>query len=152
MREAAACQQAQNRTGREPELVALWQAGKFLKTAVSGPAGDQYMVLFQQHISHGLTLRVPEAILQACGTAVSTQNQMVEIRTAGRSLARIQINAQEVETVMPEAVNSSGDYKSVDYDQLVPVLIEAVKQLKAEVDTLKSENAALRNTSNSSQP
>jgi hypothetical protein len=59
--------------------------------------------------------------------------------------------AQEIETVVPDAVcdapfdrdldgNSiSGDfYKTVRYDRLVPLLIEAIKELKAEVDTLKA--------------
>lgn len=46
--------------------------------------------------------------------------------------------AQEVEAVFPEIVaeNSEG-YKAVRYERLVAVLIEAVKELKSEVDALK---------------
>ena len=70
--------------------------------------------------------------------------------------------AQEVEVVVPEVVNTSSNtfrdadgvlvvveegetpptgvtgVKSVDYPVLVGLLIEAVKELKAEVDILKS--------------
>jgi len=46
--------------------------------------------------------------------------------------------AQEVEKVLPEVVRTNGDgIKSVAYGNLVSLLIEAVKELKAEVDELK---------------
>jgi hypothetical protein len=54
------------------------------------------------------------------------------------------IIAQEVEKVFPEVIHESahessdGDkYKTVAYDKLVPVLIEAIKELKAEIEELK---------------
>ena len=55
------------------------------------------------------------------------------------------IIAQEVEQVFPEVIHESphespeGDaYKTVAYDKLVPVLIEAIKELKAEIENLKA--------------
>jgi hypothetical protein len=51
--------------------------------------------------------------------------------------------AQEVEVVIPELVkeheglNGRGTFKSVDYNKLVPVLIESIKELKSEIDELK---------------
>ena len=45
--------------------------------------------------------------------------------------------AQEVQKVMPEVVHDEGEYMSVAYGNLVGVLIEAVKELKAEVEELK---------------
>ena len=38
---------------------------------------------------------------------------------------------------MPEVVHDENEYMSVAYGNLVGVLIEAVKELKAEVDELK---------------
>ena len=73
-----------------------------------------------------------------------------------RKIDNIGVIAQEVEEVLPqivkaapfdqhrskdtnwEFVSKSGeDYKTVDYDKLTALLIEAVKELKAEVDELK---------------
>ena len=54
--------------------------------------------------------------------------------------------AQEVEAVVPELVkeqqglNGRGKFKSVDYNKLVPILIESIKELKSEVDSLKLLN------------
>lgn len=50
--------------------------------------------------------------------------------------------AQEVEKVYPEVVYTANDNmqsKSIDYSKLVPALIESIKELKAEIETLKSQ-------------
>jgi hypothetical protein len=51
--------------------------------------------------------------------------------------------AQEVEAVMPELVADGGGGKSVEYPNLVAVLIEAVKELKAQNDALHERVDAL---------
>jgi len=51
--------------------------------------------------------------------------------------------AQELENVYPELVSTDKDgYKAVNYAQLTPVLLEAIKELKAENDALKARTAA----------
>lgn len=45
--------------------------------------------------------------------------------------------AQEMQQVIPEVVLQSTEYLSVAYGNLVGVLIEAIKELKLEIDTLK---------------
>ena len=56
-------------------------------------------------------------------------------RPEGRKVGVI---AQEVEKVLPEVVNTDGDgMKSVDYGKMVGVLIEAIKELKQEIEELK---------------
>jgi hypothetical protein len=46
--------------------------------------------------------------------------------------------AQEVQKVIPEAVFEGGEYLSVAYGNLVGVLVEAIKDLKTQVEELKN--------------
>lgn len=49
--------------------------------------------------------------------------------------------AQDIEKLYPELVlTDDNGYKSVDYSRLTPILVEAIKELKAEVDELKMAN------------
>jgi hypothetical protein len=55
--------------------------------------------------------------------------------------------AQEVETVLPQLVVDSGyqGYKTVKYDKLTALLIEAVKNQQGQIDELKQEIKRLKN-------
>lgn len=45
--------------------------------------------------------------------------------------------AQNVEKVVPEAVNEIDGYKGVDYARLIPLLIESIKEQQKEIEELK---------------
>jgi hypothetical protein len=66
------------------------------------------------------------------------------VRRGGRAGApQVGLLAQELEKVYPELVSTDAQgYKSVNYAQLTPVLIEAIKELKAENEALKAGAAA----------
>lgn len=67
---------------------------------------------------------------------------------------QIGVIAQDIEKIYPELVvtNDKG-FKSVNYAQLTPILIEAIKELhaiienqKSEINTLKSDNTTLKSS------
>ena len=61
--------------------------------------------------------------------------------------------AQDVQKVLPEAVSAVDDgYLGVDYTQLVPLLIEGMKQQQAEIETLRNEVADLKKLVNAETP
>jgi hypothetical protein len=53
----------------------------------------------------------------------------------------IGVIAQEIEAILPEIVATREDgYKAVKYDRIVALLIEAIKELKSQIDELKLKN------------
>ena len=88
-------------------------------------------------------------------TAYSDERLKTNIRTIDNALDKVSalrgvyfdkddkastgVIAQEIENVLPEVVNNDGEYKSVAYGNVVGVLIEAIKELKAEIEILKSK-------------
>ena len=58
---------------------------------------------------------------------------------------QIGLIAQEVEPVMAELVNTDEDgYKSLAYDKLSAVLVEATKELHESICELRNENKLLK--------
>jgi len=87
--------------------------------------------------------RIPDALNKVCQINGYTYDrtdfkpdpetgEMPETRQAG-------VVAQEVEKVLPEVVTGVEGSKAVAYGNMVGLLIEAIKELKAEVDDLKTQ-------------
>lgn len=79
-----------------------------------------------------------------------------EQRSDGNKLKEIGLLAQEVEQVIPEAVSFSklGNVKMLDYNMITPVLIKAIQEqeaiiesLQKEINKLKSSGTAAKNSS-----
>jgi hypothetical protein len=57
-----------------------------------------------------------------------------------RTYNDIGVIAQEIEAVLPQVVTTRDTgYKAVKYEKIIPLLIQAIKELKSEVDTLKQQ-------------
>ena len=55
------------------------------------------------------------------------------------------VSAQDVQKVLPEAVSEIADgYLGVDYTQLIPLLIEGMKQQQSQIDQLSEEIVELK--------
>ena len=75
----------------------------------------------------------------------ATQEQHAQARASEREKLRAELSqtqvgvvAQDVEAVLAQAVTTDADgYKSVQYDKLIPLLIEAIKEQQEEIDKLK---------------
>lgn len=61
----------------------------------------------------------------------------VSFKWKGTGEKSMGILAQEVEEVLPELINNSRNYKAVNYNGLIAVLIESIKELKQEIKQLK---------------
>ena len=60
---------------------------------------------------------------------------------ANESIAKIGLLAQEVQKAFPELVKTSNDSEgtlSVNYQGMIPVLINAIKEQQKQIDELKS--------------
>lgn len=80
-----------------------------------------------------------EKIMQLQGVNYFFNNEKYPERNFNKK-DQVGLIAQDVEEVVPELVFTDADgYKSIDYSKLTPVLIEAIKELKKEVDTLKTQ-------------
>jgi hypothetical protein len=80
-----------------------------------------------------------------------TENEKAEEFGYNNKELQVGVSAQEVQAILPEVVTaapfdldadgkskSGDDYMTVRYEKLVPLLIEAIKELKAEVEALKA--------------
>jgi hypothetical protein len=85
--------------------------------------------------------RLKKDINQITG-AVDLVNQLegVSFKWNETNESSIGLIAQDVEKIIPEIVTTGGDgYKSIQYGNLVAVLIEAVKEQQAEIEDLRRE-------------
>jgi hypothetical protein len=75
--------------------------------------------------------------IRTIDNALNLVNDMRGVYFTKDGEARTGVVAQEIEKVLPEVVRDNEEYKSVAYGHVVGVLIEAIKELKKEVETLK---------------
>ena len=69
-----------------------------------------------------------------------TENEVAKSLGYNNDKMQVGVSAQEVQAVLPEVVTAApidDKYLTVKYEKLVPLLIEAIKELKAELDEVK---------------
>ena len=79
-----------------------------------------------------------EKIMNISGNSYEWNETMKDL--TGRTGVHHGVLFQEVQKEFPEMVIKGNDgYLRVDYIQLIPVMIEAIKELKQEIDQLKQD-------------
>lgn len=65
-------------------------------------------------------------------------NETAQQMYPGRNIHDVGVLAQEIQKVLPEAVvERENGYLAVNYDKIIPLLIESIKELKTEISNLK---------------
>lgn len=109
----------------------------FTVTTSGGSTSDATLKTNIQNISGAL-----DKVCQLRGVNFEFIDEQLDTSNKGVQLGVI---AQDVEAQYPEiVVTSENGIKSVRYDRLVAPLIEAIKELKAELDSVKAEIAQLK--------
>ena len=88
-----------------------------------------------------IPIRNPNEKIKQIGGYTFDWNDKHEVFKGKKDIGVI---AQEVEKEFPELVSEDKGIKSVAYGNLVAVAFEAIKELKAEVDTLREEIRELK--------
>ncbi|GAB5417980.1 MAG: hypothetical protein Crog4KO_14330 [Crocinitomicaceae bacterium] len=92
-------------------------------------------------------------LLNGMSYTLTTNSKPAEGELTTTARQQYGVIAQEVEEVFPEMVqekalfNNAGDetvYKTVNYDQLIPVLIESIRELNEKVEKLEAEVKELK--------
>jgi len=89
-------------------------------------------------------VKIPDALEKVCSINGYTYERTdyvkdLEDPEAPDVLRQAGVVAQEVEKILPEVVSGKDGNKAVAYGNMVALMIEAIKELKAEVDDLKTQ-------------
>jgi hypothetical protein len=118
--------------------------------------GNIYAFYSDERLKNKIS-NIPNALdkIQKLNGFYYTNNDLAKSFGYDDEKIQIGVSAQEVKEIFPEIVslapfdskfnpetrgfisNSGEDYLTIDYSKLVPVLIEAIKELKAEIEKLK---------------
>lgn len=81
-----------------------------------------------------------EKVLQLNGVSYNWNDIAEQLENKDKTVREVGVIAQDVNAILPEVVTTRDNgYMAVRYEKLVPLLIEAIKELNEEVKTLKSK-------------
>ncbi len=84
-----------------------------------------------------------EPITDAANKVSTLRTVIGRLKTDEEDVRRPYLIAQDVQAVLPEAVSEcedrEGTHLGLSYTEVIPLLVAAIKELKAEIDTLKGQ-------------
>lgn len=112
----------------------------------AGPVADVYATVMADGFVSASDARLKTNVVELQGALDKVAQirgvQYHWIKPEMSQEVQIGVIAQEVQAVYPQLVHAGAEHLSVDYAKLTAVLIQAVKELKAEVEELKRAAAA----------
>jgi hypothetical protein len=79
-----------------------------------------------------------EKVNQISGNTYNWKNGFEEIHS--HTGTDVGVIAQEIEQILPQIVtNRDNGFKAVQYEKIIPLLIESIKELSAKVDRLENK-------------
>jgi len=143
----------QNTTGSAATFTSTSQNSQFnsvgVGTAGSGTAGEiratnNVTAYYSDARLKDFKGTIPNALdkVHALNGYYFTENAKAKELGYNNDKQQVGVSAQEVEAVLPEVVTEapiSAEYKTVYYDKLVPLLIEAIKELSEKVKILEAK-------------
>lgn len=95
--------------------------------------------------------RIPNALekINSLNGYYFTENEKAKELGYNNDKLQVGVSAQEVKKVLPEIIAEapiSSEYMTVQYEKMVPVLIEAIKEMSDEIKSLKNEIHDLKKT------
>ena len=84
-------------------------------------------------------IEAPIQILSGINGVRYKWNALAKAKGFEDNNTHVGVLAQEVEVNLPELIDEVGGFKRVSYDRLVPVLIEAIKELNARIKVLEGK-------------
>jgi hypothetical protein len=72
--------------------------------------------------------------------SLSTLLELEAVQYTMNKESRLGFIAQDVYEVIPKIVNTSNTYWSIDYTQIIPLLVESIKELSAEIKSLRKRH------------
>jgi hypothetical protein len=78
-----------------------------------------------------------------------TENDIAKSLGCNNDRLQVGLSAQEVEKVLPEVITDSPiknnqNYKTIWYEKIIPLLIEAIKEQQTQIEELKNDIASIR--------
>lgn len=148
----------QNTTGSAATFTSTTQNSQFnsvgIGTAASGTAGElRATASITSYYSDARlknfegTIENPLQKVMALNGYYFTENEVAKSLGYNNDSRQVGVSAQEVEAVLPEVIASApinanfegADYKTVHYEKLVPLLIEAIKEQQKQIEELKAK-------------
>lgn len=89
---------------------------------------------------------------ETVGDTIETARIINKVESQSLEKVHYALSTEDVEAVYPELVyEKENGNKGINYMEMIPLLVQSVNELKAEVATLRKENSLLKDAMNGSK-